>query len=226
VISKIIVAKNQTHYEQLIYLAEKFAFTTFWALAFTLILSFNFFVGVLEGNFKQLSAKLTGFDNKLMATTLYSSYPITTISNVSAMSGRAQSPSSSNLRGIEQQLLLIDHAIELITRVYSWNLIFLTIWFLTDLLFSIYLLSTPMKNGGPEISLHFIVITEALCFLFLMHNPADALSDAVSSDPGKVVMYNLMLGQKFSGKSTYTNTSTRPESLLFITTISVQKKVI
>ncbi|KAA0192366.1 Gustatory receptor 101, partial [Hyalella azteca] len=178
VISKIIVSKNETLYEQLIYLAEKFAFTTFWALAFTLILSFNFFVGVLEGNFKQFSANLVGYENKLMETTLYSPHPITTISNASGMSSRSQSPSSSNLRGIEQQLLLIDQAIELITRVYSWNLIFLSSRFLTDLLFGIYLLLTPMKNGGSEISLHFIVITEALCFLFLMHNPADALSDA------------------------------------------------
>ncbi|KAA0190818.1 Gustatory receptor 93 [Hyalella azteca] len=179
-----ISIQNLSNKDRLITLCDQIAFCVFWALSFVLILSFNFYVGVLTERLEETSDQLVNYGTSyskydtVMET--YPSKPIPVPSIAQRNAVRPQPSYSSFLRGIERQLLLIDQAIELITRVYSWTLIFLTIWFLTDLLFGIYLLMTPLESKGSshDISVYLILITEALCFLFLMNNPADALTEA------------------------------------------------
>ncbi|KAA0188927.1 Gustatory receptor 116, partial [Hyalella azteca] len=158
------------------YLIGPFSFYMFWALNFTLILSFNFFVGVLKKNIEQTSAKLAERGPSLRAhDAVAPTYPATPGSVTSSAYGEASS-ATEFLREIERQLLLIDQAIKLITHVYSSILIFLSISYLTDLFFAIYLLMT--MQADDSITMYVVYITEALFFLFLTHNPADALSDA------------------------------------------------
>jgi hypothetical protein len=92
------------------------------------------------------------------------------------------SPATEFLGEVEHQLLLIEQAIELIAHVFSWILILLSINYLTDLFSAIYLLMAMKANDS--ITIYVVYIIEALCFLFLTHNLADVLSDAVSVIPG------------------------------------------
>ncbi|KAA0191812.1 Gustatory receptor 135, partial [Hyalella azteca] len=124
----------------------------------------------------QTSAKLAERGPSLRAhDAVAPTYPANPGSVTSSADGEASS-ATEFLREIEHQLLLIDQAIELITHVYSWILIFLSINYLTDLFFAIYLLMT--MKADDYITTYVVYVTEALCFLFLTHNPADALSDA------------------------------------------------
>ncbi|KAA0192945.1 Gustatory receptor 90 [Hyalella azteca] len=173
---------NENNFDNL-RMGEALAYLVMYAVALTFILSFNFYIGVLKNRFQETSTQLVDHG------TLLSEYDVTEIQHINAISvtstahenvARPQPPTSSFLKEIEFQMLLIDRAIERITQVYSWILIFLSIWFLTDLLFGIYLLLTPstQSDGILYLLLYICVITEALCCLFLMHNPADELSEA------------------------------------------------
>ncbi|KAA0187386.1 Gustatory receptor 127, partial [Hyalella azteca] len=159
----------------LLQLMEGLASFVCWALPFTLILSFNFFVGVLKKNFEGNSAQLAGH-----GTSVGNHDSGTQIYRINPVGGAArQLKSATNiLKEIEHQLLLIDQAIELLTRLYSSILILLSISHLFNLFFSIYYLAITKESGGHDVT-HFVVyIIEALSFLFLMHNPGDELTDA------------------------------------------------
>ncbi|KAA0196796.1 Gustatory receptor 89, partial [Hyalella azteca] len=162
---------------------EALAYLVMYALALTFILTFNFYIGILKNRFHATSVQLADHGTSLRKYDMTAIHHLNTISVTSTAHGnnaRPQPSTSNFLKEVELQMLLIDRAIEHISDVYSWILIFLSIWFLTDLLFGIYLLMTPSShNYGVFDTLGYIcVISEALCYLFLMHNPADELSEA------------------------------------------------
>ncbi|KAA0190817.1 Gustatory receptor 94, partial [Hyalella azteca] len=163
-------------------------FFLFFAVALVLTFSFNFFVGVLRGKFEMISVALSEcvtLLDKLDTETVTCSTNVACVrshvavwnNNVGA-NRRAPNTPGKFLKEIEHQLLLIDRAIELITNVYSWVLIFLSSWYLTDFLFSIYLMVVQIESGNNEIETYSVIAIEALLFLFLMHNPADNLSNS------------------------------------------------
>ncbi|KAA0203724.1 Gustatory receptor 133, partial [Hyalella azteca] len=129
--------------------------------------------GILTKKFKKISSCLVASVTESPASSSQSA-----ISTSNADTTSRNTKLAENIRGIEEQILQIDEAVGLITDVYSWILIFMSVWYLSDLLFGIYLLMTSLQKGNLDVLLHLIVISEALCLLFLIHNPADALSDA------------------------------------------------
>ncbi|KAF2346600.1 7TM chemoreceptor [Trinorchestia longiramus] len=82
------------------------------------------------------------------------------------------------LRKLKKKLILVDVAIEQISDVFSWIFIFFTCWMMCDLVFGLYLLVTSVMAGDSEIFINVVYATEAICFMLLIHNPADALADA------------------------------------------------
>ncbi|XP_047737623.1 uncharacterized protein LOC125178282 [Hyalella azteca] len=83
------------------------------------------------------------------------------------------------LKDIENQMVLIDQALELLEDTYSWVLIAMSIWYLTDLLFAFYMVMTNFgSNGVSNPTMSFVVIVEGMSILFLIHNPADTLLEA------------------------------------------------
>ncbi|KAA0188928.1 Gustatory receptor 92, partial [Hyalella azteca] len=158
-------------------------FFLMFAVAFVLVLSFNFFVGILKRTFEKNSKELAEHEASLdvfsaVASSCISGEIIATSSIGNGRDAGLLIKSDEFLREMERQMLLIDEALELINRGFSWILILLSCWFLTDFLFSIYLLLIALEIRNSEIESYIVFAVEAILFLLLMHNPADALSEA------------------------------------------------
>ncbi|KAA0191228.1 Gustatory receptor 111 [Hyalella azteca] len=183
VVKRIIVRRNLGIKYAVMKINSYLGFLFLFMVALVLIFSFNYFVGVLKRRFEEISEELSEYGTQLSELhTETAEYPssliLTTATPATEDSVRPLVTPDKFLKDTEHRLLLIDQAIALINDVYSWILIFMSIWYLSDFLFSIYTMIIKIESGNHEIETYSVVAIEALLFLFLIHNPADALANA------------------------------------------------
>ncbi|KAF2355910.1 7TM chemoreceptor [Trinorchestia longiramus] len=171
---KQIMAFSNDKRKQTARICSTFTAILIWAFLFTFVVSFNFLVCIITRYFKQTSSALN--DNQPEETTE------NTLDCVDGFTGGSPRTSKFKtrklLRHVEETLLLIDRGIEQTIDVFSWVFIFLSIMFMCDLVFGLYTVATKLQSGDLAAVWSLAYATEAFFFLHLIHNPADALSDA------------------------------------------------
>ncbi|KAA0197006.1 Gustatory receptor 137 [Hyalella azteca] len=182
-VTSVIALEDSFSTEGFRLLFDYFIYYVFMLLCFGLIYSYRFFIGVLTKRFIESSDFLAKFGTSYGSFgTLTEEYVVNEI-YVTAIStskrGKPLTIAEKILKDIENQMVLIDQALELLEDTYSWVLIAMSIWYLTDLLFAFYMVMTNFgSNGVSNPTMSFVVIVEGMSILFLIHNPADTLLEA------------------------------------------------
>jgi hypothetical protein len=143
VVKRIIVRRTLGIKYAVMKINSNLGYFFLFMVALVLIFSFNYLIGVLRRKFEKISDELSEYGAQSSELdTETAEYPtcliLATTTPATEDAVRPLATPDKFLNDTEHRLLLIDQAITLINDVYSWILIFMSIWYLSDFLFAIY----------------------------------------------------------------------------------------